>query len=69
MYSDDDLRKSKDLMTVRNLDALLALPEELRSEAFAESIYVMNCIGGRPSDALAQAIRTVRASGGRPHKA
>lgn len=66
LYSDENIRAREDKMTTRNLDAMLALPVELRADAYAEAHYTMNMIGGRPSDALGMAIRTVRERGGRP---
>ena len=66
IYTDENIRARGDKMTARNLDDMLALPINLRADAYAEAHYAMNCTGLRPSEALYQAIRTVRTHNGRP---
>jgi len=65
-YTDEAIRARTDKMTTRNLDDLIALPVELRADAYAEAAYAMNMTGNRPSYAMYEAIRTVRTHGGRP---
>ena len=66
IYTDEHIRARGDKMTKRNLDDLLALPENLRGAAYAEAIYAMNCTGMLPSEALYSAIQIVRRHNGLP---
>jgi hypothetical protein len=66
IYTDEYLLTREDKMTTRNLNDLLELPINLRSDAYAEAHYAMNMTPLRPSEALHQAIRTVRDHNGRP---